>query len=219
MARRRPRWLGWIPAALLATAIAAAVIATVVVSQLAVPAPRPTGDQVTDLNWSSFTPEGIRYIDRTRLPRIDLSDAPVEAAELGLPDDGVTTLGPIDQGDTRLDYRLIVNGGGEEPGGLQIVVSTFSITTVDGVVQSVTAPLRSPMTFRETLNAMLADADTYGWSIDTDAIYEQVEAASRAGEPYAFTAGPGDRIGVPVAATADCVQVCTLTFSMTPAVR
>jgi hypothetical protein len=219
MARRRRAWLAWIPAGLLAIGIAAVVVTTAVVSQQAVPEPRPTGDQVTDLNWSSFTEDGIRYMNETRLPRIDLADAPVEAAPLGLPDAGSVTVGPIEQGDTRLDYRLIVRGGGEDPGGLQIVVSTFTVTTVGGVIASVEAPLRSPMTFREALNDVTSRADDFGWTVDTAAVFEQVEAATRAGEPYSFTVGPADRIGVPVAVRADCDGTCSLTYEITPAVR
>ena len=81
------------------------------------PAPKPTQGQVTDLNWSSFSEEGLAYIESSRQIRIDLSRPPVEAAPLGLASDDVLELFPVDTGDTVLNYEVIVNGAGEGPGG------------------------------------------------------------------------------------------------------
>jgi hypothetical protein len=212
-----------VPAVILTVLIIAAAVTTVLVlrSGIAGPAPKPTAGQVNELNWSVFTDEGIAYIDRTRLPRIDLSEPPVQAEPLGLPSDGELTVGPLDSGDVQLDYRLILNGGGEYPGGMQLVVTQFTLTTADGQLQSIVAPVRQVLNFRQTLDALLKRADDLGWQIDTDAIFAQVEQATRAGEPYEFTVGPSDRVGFDVSATASCDPsgFCALTYTVTPAVR
>ncbi len=221
--RKRPAWMSWVPAATLLVLIGGVAVTSAVVvnSGVAGPAPPATEGQVNDLNWSVFTPEGIEYIDRSRLPRIDLADAPIAAQPLGLPDDGSLTVGPLDTGDVGLDYSLIFTGGGEYPGGGRLVVTQFTITTADGVIESIEAPLRDIRPFRVTLDALKAEAETYGWQVDTAAIFEQVEDATRAGVPYEFTLGPADRVGVPVAATASCdpTGYCSLAYEITPAVR
>lgn len=185
------------------------------------PAPKPTEGQVTDLNWSIFTDEGLAYIDRSREVRIDFSDAPVAAEPLGLPEEGELTIGPKSSGDVELDYGLIVSGGGEGPGGAKFIVTQLTITTADGVIESVRAPLREVVNFRETLAALQERAEVFGWHVDTDIIFEQVEQATKAGEPYTIQFGPGDRVGVPISATASCDPsgYCLVEYEVTPAVR
>ncbi len=221
--RKRPAWISWVPAGILLVLIGGVGVtaAVLVNSGITGPAPRATEGQVTDLNWSVFTPEGLQYIDRSRLPRIDLADAPIAAGPLGLPDDGSLTVGPLNTGDVELDYRLIFRGGGAYPGGGRLVVTQFTVTTAGGVIESIEAPLRDIRPFRATLDTLEAEAETYGWQVDTAAILEQVEDATRAGVPYEFTLGPADRVGVPVAATASCdpTGYCSLTYEITPAVR
>ena len=215
---------GWIPSILLiAIIIASGVTGTVLVSSgFGAPDARPTLGQVTDLNWSSFSEEGLAYIARTREVRIDLSRPPVDAAALGLPDDGLTVLDPIDNGDVVLTYGLIVNGGGESPGGEKFTVSSIEIETRSGVVTRVSAPLNDVLNFRQTLASLEATAELYGWQpIDTAALFERVDAATREGLPYDFTFGPGDRLGVPIAATASCDPsgYCVVEYDVTPSVR
>ena len=76
--------IGWIPAAALAVAVVAILGTTGVLlsNGLGGPVPEPTEGQVTDLNWSSFTDDGLAYIAATRQVRIDLSKPPVDAAAL-----------------------------------------------------------------------------------------------------------------------------------------
>lgn len=190
-------------------------------SGIAEPAPQATGGQVTDLNWSIFTKEGLAYIDRSRQVRIDLSDPPVEAEPLALPADGEITIGPKSSGDVELDYSLIVNGGGESPGGAKLVVTELTITTADGEITSIVGPNRSVLTFRFLLDQLTKRGEDFDWQIDRDAVFAQVEAATRAGAPYTLEFGPGDRLGVQIAATADCDTsgYCQLEYVVTPAVR
>lgn len=222
--RKRPWWFGWIPAAILLVLIAAVGVtaAVFVTSGAGDPAPEATEGQVTDLNWSIFTPEGRAYIDRTREVRIDFSKPPIEAAELGLDDDGSLTIGPYDTDELALDVYLVANGGGEAPGGKKFALSEITIVTSDGVVTEVRAAIRGAQGFRPTLDALLQDAPLYGWDVSgVDAIYQQVEDATRAGEGYEFTFGPGNRLGMDVAATATCdtSSSCAVEYDVAPSVR
>jgi hypothetical protein len=222
--RKRPWWLGWIPAVVLLVIIGGVATATILLinAGLGSPAPKPTEGQVTDLNWSIFTPEGLDYIDRTREVRIDLSSTPVAAEPLGLEADGSLTIGPKNNGDVQLDYYLIVNGGGQSPGGDKFTMSQLTIDTASGVVTSVHGPLTETLNFRQTLDKLLAKAELFGWDTSgVAAIYQQVEDAVRAGDPYEFTFGPADRLGVPIAATASCDPggYCLVEYAVTPTVR
>ncbi|MCY7412573.1 MAG: hypothetical protein LH471_05990 [Salinibacterium sp.] len=224
MTTSKRKVFAWIPTIILSVGVIA-VIATAAVllnSGLGQPAPRPTLGQVTDLNWSSFSNEGLAYIARTREVRFDLSDAPVDAAALGLPADDVVVLAPIDNLDVVLDYSLIIMGGGDGPGGEKFVVSSIEIETAGGVITHVRAPLSEQLNFRQSLSALEAKAELFGWDTSgVPEIFDRVEAATRAGEPYSFTFGPADRIGVPVAAKAFCdpTGYCVLEYDVTPSVR
>lgn len=220
--RKRPWWLGWIPAAALVVILVGVGIATSVLlnSGLGEPAPKPTEGQVTELNWSSFTEEGLDYIARTRQVRIDMSTQPVDAAALGLAPDGTLVLEQIDTGDTLLDYDLIVNGGGEGYGGGRFIATQITIETSGGVVTKVSAPLRDVLNFRQTVDSLTGEAEEWGWDVSgVDAIFADVEQATRDGVPYEFSFGPADRSGVPVAAVASCdvSGFCLVTYEFTPA--
>lgn len=222
--RKRPWWVSWLPAAIILVIIVVVAIVTVGLVQggLGKPAPKPTEGQVTELNWSSFTDEGLAYIDSTRELRIDLSRPPVEAKPLGLADDGTVTIGPKDNGDVQLDYYLIVNGGGQAPGGDKFTMSQVTIDTDGGLVTSVHGQLSEVLNFRQSLDKLLGKAEQFGWDTSgVDAIFAMVEAATRAGEPYEFSFGPADRVGVPISATASCEPsgYCVIEYAATPAIR
>jgi hypothetical protein len=222
--RKRPWWLGWIPAGVLALLVVATVVVTsiLVSNGLGQPVPQATEGQVTDKNWSSFTAEGLAYIDASRNVRIDFSHAPVDAAALGLPADGAITIGPKDNGDITLDYYLIVNGGAPGQGGDKFTVSQMTIETAGGVISRVSAPLSEVLNFRQTLTKLTTKAELFGCDTSgTDAIFDHVEQATRDKVPYSFTFGPADAVGVPVSATANCdpTGYCVVEYDVTPAVR
>lgn len=222
--RKRPWWFGWLPAIALLVVIGGVIGTAIALLRggIADPIPQATEGQVTDLNWSIFTEEGLAYIDRSRQVRIDFGKPPVETAPLGLPDDGILTIGPKSSGDVDLDYGFIASGGGESPGGAKFIVTELTITTRNGVIVSVTAPLREVLNFRETLNELLERGEVFGWDTSgTDDLFDRVEQATRDGVPYEFTFGPADRVGVPIAATASCDPsgYCLVEYSVTPAVR
>lgn len=220
-AARRPGWVGWIPAAVLAVLVVGVIVTASVLlaGGLGQPAPKPTQGQVTDLNWSSFTDEGLEYIATSRKVRIDLSKPPVDAASLGLAPDDTLLLERIDNLDVLLDYDLILNGGGESPGGARFVASQIEIVTAGGELTTVRATLADVLTFRETLDQLEGKAQTYGWEYDRAAIFALVEDATRAGEGYEFTFGPADRVGMAVSATATCDTsgFCGLVYEVAPA--
>lgn len=222
--RKRPRWVGWIPAAVLVLIVAGVGITSAVLvgNGLGGPAPEPTVGEVTELNWSSFTDDGLAYIERSRDVRIDLSRLPTDAAALGLAADGTTTIGPSENFDTDNDYYLIANGGGEGYGGKRFTVSQLSITTAGGEISHIIAQSSGIVPFRIALNDLGAQAAEFGWQpLDTDAIFADVNTSVAAGEPFGFTAGPGDRLGMGVAASANCDQSgsCIVEYDITPEVR
>jgi len=223
MAPRKRKFLSWLPTVLLSVAIVASLVAAGVLigNGLGGPTPQPTSGQVTDLNWSSFTEDGLDYIAESRQVRIDLSDPGADATALGLKPDDTLTLAPIEQLDTSLDYDLIVNGGGEAPGGIRLRVVEVTIVTEGARIVNVTAPLREVFTFRETLNQLEARAAEFGWKLpNRDQIFEVQREAASAGDSYSFTFGPADRIGVGVSATAHCDPsgFCDVSYDVTPRV-
>ena len=222
--RRRRRLLAWIPAGVLVIAVIGVGVASALLlgNGLGEPAPKPTVGQVTDLNWSSFTPEGLEFIRSSRQVRIDMSRPPVQAGPLGLEADGTLVLEPINTGDTELDYSLIINGGGEGAGGDKFIVTQIEIVTEDGLVTHVRAPLRDVLNFRQTLDKLLDKAELFGWDVSgVDDIYTLVEKATRAGEPYQFGFGPAGRAGMDVSATASCDTsgFCLVEYDAAPSVR
>ena len=224
MKRKRPWWLGWLPATILSVVIVGVIVTTslLVGGGLGAPLPSPTSGQVTDKNWSIFTPEGLAYIDASRQVRIDFSRGPVDAAALGLHPDGSITIGPKDNGDVTLDYDLIVNGGAQGQGGDRFTVSQLTIETAGGVISRVSAPLSEVLNFRNTVDKLTKKAELFGWDVSgIDAIFAQVEQATRDNVPYSFSFGPADAVGVPVAATASCETTgyCVVEYDATPAVR
>ena len=221
--RKRPWWVGWIPAAVLLLLIAGVAVTVVVIqgSSLGKPLPKPTVGQVTELNWSSFSADGLDYIERSRNVRIDFSRPPVEAAALDLPADGTTTVGPSFHDDTDNDYYLIVSGGGEGYGGTKVTVSEVSITSADGLVTGLSAVASGAMPFRNALNLMLGKVEEFGWEApDTAALFAKVEDATRAEEPYEFTFGPGGRLGFDISMTANCESsgFCVVRYDVAPTV-
>jgi hypothetical protein len=222
--RERPRWVGWIPAAVLGLIVAGVGIASAVLvnSGLGGPAPQPTVGEVTELNWSSFTDDGLDYIERSRDVRIDLSRLPTDAAALGLARDGTTAIGPSDNLDTDNDYYLIVNGGGEGFGGKKFTVSQLEVTTVGGEISRIVARSSGTAPFRLALNSLGTEAEEFGWPpLDTGGIFASVGDDVAAGEPYGFTVGPGGRLGMDVSAGVACqpAGACIVEYDMTPAVR
>ena len=221
MSRQRKTWTDWIPATILAAAIIAIISAALILVSggLGQPAPAPTAGQVTEKNLSIFTEDGLAYIDKTREVRFNLSAPPVDAAELGLDNDGSLTIGPHA---ATVDYYLFIYGGAEGQGGDKFTVSELTIETNAGAVASIRAPLSEVLNFHGTLNALLAKAELFGWDTSTEAaIIEMVGDASRDGVPYQFGFGPGTAIGVPVAATATCGTrgYCLIEYELTPTVR
>lgn len=220
--RKRPWWFAWLPAGILLVLIAGVGVTTSVLlsSGLGDPLPEPTVGQVTELNWSSFTPDGIEYIEQSRDARIDLSRGPSDAAALGLPDDGSVTVGPSQHEDTDNDYYLIVNGGGDGYGGHRFTASEFTLTTTGGVLSSITALSSPPVPFRLALDTLEKQVEEFGWpAVDRAAVFDQVGEAG--GGDYSFVLGPGDRLGMSVTATAECAASgpCVVKYDIVPAAR
>lgn len=221
--RKRPWWFGWIPAAVLLVLMAGVVVTVVVVqaSGLGKPLPKPTVGQVNDLNWSSFSQDGLDYIDRSRNIRIDLSRPPVMAADIDLPDDGATTVGPTRYDDRDNDYYVIINGGGEGNGGTKLTVSQVTITTEGGLVTEVASGVESVLPFRNALDKLSGQAGEFGWTaLDTSALFTDWVETTGAGATYSVTIGPGTRLGFGISATITCdpQAPCGIEYSVVPRV-
>ena len=205
--RRRALIRTWLPTAIIVAIIVGVVVTTAVLlgNGLGAPAPAPTVGQVTEERRSAFTDAGLDYIARTRVVRIDLSEPPVAAAPLGLPDDGEVVLPVIATGDTELDYVLKVYGGGGDPGGMTIPATTVTIRSADGTVAAVEASTRGVRPFRDVLASLVRRADVLGWPAgEQERVLAEVASDTEAGRPFSFVVGPGDRLGFQVSARLDC---------------
>jgi hypothetical protein len=202
---RFPAWVRWIPAVVLSIIIVAAVIVAMTQGPRFAAGPGPgASNEVDQLNFSVFTPEGLAYIDAERIPRVDLRRAPVLAEPLGLPSDGETVIGPHPQD---LDYRLILltNDG---DGGARFTTAGFSIVTASGAVRefriqpgrdSAVAP------FREVALYVGESAERFGFApLESGTLLDLVLAAQSAGEPQTVSTATGTSIGVPARLDVTC---------------
>lgn len=216
---RRPEWVKWLPAAVLSVIlVATAVFGTVAVPRLtAEPGPGQT-DQVTELNWSVFTEEGLEYIEAARTPRIDLSSPPVDAVSLGLPADGTLTVGPHV---TDLDYRLVLIATDDEPNGALFTTPQFSVSTSGGRLQSVRVEERGAFDFRESYLLVAERSADYGFTAPPSrSLAEAVTEARESGQPVAVRSNRGTSTGMGVTAEVLCfgAGACTVSYIVTPAV-
>ncbi len=215
----RPEWVRWIPAVVLSIIILSAVLFALIAAPRLAAAPGPAEtDQVTDLNWSVFTEEGLRYIESARTPRIDLSSPPVETSELGLPSDGALTVGPHQ---TDLDYRLVLIATDDEPNGALFTTPQFTVSTAEGRLASVRIEERGVYSFRETFLAVSARAPDFGYTpLTTFELAQSVTDARESGQPVSLRTDVGLAAGMGVAAETTCFGAgfCQLSFIVTPAV-
>lgn len=217
---RRWPWLAWVPAVVLSLAIAGAVVmALVYVPQFADGPPPPEPGQVDDRNFSLFTEEGLEFIERERAPRIDVTERPVSAATLGLPDDGALTIGPHP---TNLDYRLSLLVRGEATEGVRFSTETFTLVTEDGALVRIDI---QPASFepwwggyRDVQGFVAERGARYGFEGPTqDDLLALVIEAQESGEPGVIVTEEGTATGLPVASEIICSgsAFCTATFIVT----
>lgn len=215
----RPEWVRWIPAVILSIIILATVLFALIAGPRIAAGPGPAEtDQVTDLNWSVFTDDGLRYIESARTPRIDLSSPPVETSELGLPSDGSVTVGPHQ---TDLDYRLVLIATADEPNGALFTTPQFTVSAAEGRLASVRVEERGVFSFRETFLAVSARAPDFGYTpLTTLQLAQSVTDARESGRPVSLRTDVGLAAGMGVAAETTCFGAgfCQLSFIVTPAV-
>lgn len=215
----RPEWVRWIPAAILGTIILAAVLFAIIAGPRLAEPPGPAAtDQVTDLNWSVFTPEGLAYIEAARTPRIDLSAPPVGAEPLGLAPEGELTIGPHPTG---LDYRLVLIATDEQPNGALFTSPVFTIVTRDGLLTALRVDERGARDFRETYLLVAGRSAEYGFTAPTSArLAQAISEARDAGAPVTVRSTRGTSTGMGITAEVTCFGVgfCTVSYIVTPAV-
>ncbi|MDO9590311.1 MAG: hypothetical protein Q7J04_04140 [Microcella sp.] len=215
----RPEWVRWIPAAILSIIILAVVLFALIAGPRIAAGPGPAEPgQVTDLNWSVFSDEGLQFIESARTPRIDLSSPPVDAVELGLPADGSLSVGPHQTG---LDYRLVLIATDGEPNGALFTTPLFTVNTADGRLESVRVEERGAFTFRETFLAVSDRAPDFGYTPPTSQqLAQAVTDARESGRPSVVRTDKGLAAGMGVVAETTCFGggFCQLSFIVTPAV-
>jgi hypothetical protein len=215
----RPEWVRWIPAVVLSIIIVGAGAFAVIAGPRIAAGPGPAEtDQVTDLNWSVFTEEGLRFIDSARTPRIDLSASPVDAAELGLPSDGALTVGPHP---TDLDYRLVLIATDDEPNGALFTTPQFTVNTAGGRLESIRVDTRFANTFSQTFLAVSERAPDLGYTPPTsNRLAQAVTDARESGRPEVVRTDQGRDAGIGVVAEVTCfgAGLCQLSYVVTPAV-
>jgi hypothetical protein len=209
----------WIPAVVLSVIIVVAVIVAMTQGPRIAAGPGPgASNEVDQLNFSVFTPEGLAYIDAQRIPRIDLRRLPVVATPLGLPSDGETVVGPHPQD---LDYRLILLAS-DGDGGARFTTAGFSIITTGGIVREVRIqPGRDGAVapFREVALSINESAERFGFPpLEPGALLDLVLAAQSTGEPAAVSTGTGTAIGVPARwdITCEADGYCAAVVVITP---
>jgi hypothetical protein len=215
----RPEWVRWIPAVILVVIMTGmAIFGVVAVPRLTADPGPAESDEVTDLNWSVFTDDGLAYIEAARTPRIDLSSPPVDAVGLGLPADGATTVGPHETG---LDYRLVLIATDEQPNGALFTTPQFTVSTSGGRLQSVRVEERGAFDFRETY-LLLADrsADLGYTPPESTRLAAAVSEARESGEPAVVRSNRSLSTGMGVTAEATCFGAgfCQVSYVVTPAV-
>ncbi|MBB5618663.1 hypothetical protein [Microcella frigidaquae] len=213
----RPEWVRWLPAMILGVIIlGVAIFGVVAVPRLtADPGPAAT-DQVTDLNWSVFTEEGLAYIEDARTPRIDLSDPPIAAAPLGLPASGDLTVGPHR---TLLDYRLVLIASEDQANGALFVTPGFTLSTRDGRLVSLRIEERGGRDFRQTYLLVAERSADYGFTPPASArLAEAISEARNAGTPVTVRSDRGTSAGMGIMAEITCfgAGVCTVSYIVTP---
>jgi hypothetical protein len=215
----RPEWVRWIPAAILSVIILAAVLFALIEGPRIAAGPGPAqSGQVTELNWSVFTDDGLQFIESARTPRIDLSSPPVDAVELGLPADSALTVGPHVTG---LDYRLVLIAIDDETNGALFTTPQFTVHTSGGRLESVRVEERGAFTFTETFLAVSERAPDFGYTPPTtQALAQAVTDARESGRPSVLRTDRGLAAGMGIVAETTCFGggFCQLSFIVTPAV-
>lgn len=215
----RPEWVRWIPAGMLLLVIVGAVLFAAIMGPRLAAGPGPAGDdQVTDLNWSVFTEQGLRYIDDARTPRIDLSSPPVDAAELGLPADGAITVGPHPTG---LDYRLVLIATEAEPNGALFTTPRFTVTTAGGQLASVRVEERGSLTYTDAFLTVSERVPDLGFTAPPARdLAQAISDARESGRPEVVRSDTGSAAGMDVVAEVTCFGAgfCQVSYLVTPAV-
>jgi len=215
----RPEWVRWIPAVLLSVVILSAALFAIVAGPRIAAGPGPAeSGQVTELNWSVFTDDGLSFIENARTPRIDLSSPPVDAAELGLPADGSLTVGPHETG---LDYRLVLIATADQPNGALFTTPQFTLNSVNGALESIRIETRLANTFSQTYLAVSERAPDFGYTAPTTRqLAQAVTDARDSGEPTVVRSDRGLTAGVGVVAEVTCFGAgfCQLSYVVTAAV-
>jgi hypothetical protein len=219
--RRRPKWIGWIPAMALSIIIVAVIVTTAMLMAGGLGQDRePTADEATDRGASLFTDNGVKYIYRTREINLDLRDAPIEAAALGLPDDGDVTFGqqsgPFG---IVMPYTVVLR----TPAGTGLTeLETFEtrISTAGGQVAEVRSQAMPVSGFKDALDLVRARAEEFGYAVDTNRITAEMGDAVRAGKKYSYTTGPGEALGASTTVDMTCDESasCEVVFKITPGV-
>lgn len=215
----RAEWLRWIPAALLSVIILGAIAFALIAGPRIATGPGPAdADQVTELNWSVFTDEGLAFIESARTPRIDFSSPPIDAQDIGLAADGSLTVGPHT---TNLDYRLVLIATADQPNGALFTTPQFTLNSVGGVLESIRVETRFSNTFSETFLAVSERAPDFGYTPPTTGqLAQAVSDARDSGEPVLVRTDRGLTAGVGVVAEATCFGAgfCQVSYLVTPAV-
>lgn len=219
MRRARPKWVSWIPTAIVALLIAAVGVTSAVLINNGVgqPVGAPTEREATEDLLSVFSEEGIAYIETGRKARFNLAPGqPIDSATLELPDDGAVEVGPTP---TELDITIKIYGGGAEPQGVTLAGQRFTVTTADGELSSVAIPQRESDGFRNMLAALEKRAPVFGWDAAArDDAIAAAQAAQAAGTGFEFDLGRGIRLGMGVEALVTCTDRawCSLEYVITP---
>lgn len=193
---KRRWWLSWLPTSIVASLCVAVVIGVIAMQNSWWTDPNPVGsaDQVAADGTSLFGDAGADFFTRQGIVRLKVNTSGLPASELGLDPDAVQTFEPP------VPIKAVVLG---EDGAFYLdPVRSFSITTVDNEVQSVTIEREGDGRWQSVLAELESMQTSWGWTSEDLKTLSNDLAAAAASSPdkYTATVGPVEAKGSLVSA-------------------
>ncbi len=202
--RRRER-RGWLPSVVILAILIAAGVVTALVLQ-GVQSIRSAPTALGPNGSSTFGPAGIKYIERTRTVRVDLSGSTPSAATLGLTPNGTVTVRPSQT----LVSTLRLAGDGT---ATETPIDSVEITTRAGAISVVRWSTPASIGFADLSSALL---DSTAFGVDPaaiDAVLTGVRVANRQGTAYSHTFAPATALGSSVTISVRCLSASACSAS------
>ena len=172
---------------MLVIAAIVAITLSVQSQKVGVPVPAPTSD-------SRFDAKGLRYIERSRITRINVAKLPISAASLGLGPNKTVKI----ESDVGLDEHLQLEGNRAYAA---VTADSFRVFSRNGFLSRILFAGQNVDGF-PALRGELQAASQFGLTADlASTALDQVRLHNHDGKPFTQTFGPLTALGVPVTVT------------------